>query len=95
MRRDIDRRPQRIKGVLLDDGIRKEFLAGASKLEEKVVKAFAKANAQNALKSKPKVSSSVLLQSLALARQACASYRACGDGCEAGVSQRLDMMELS
>lgn len=57
MRRDIDRRPQRIKGVLMGDGVRKEFLAGAPKSDEKVVKAFFKSNSENALRTKPKVSS--------------------------------------
>ncbi|GAB7359898.1 hypothetical protein MBLNU230_g7425t1 [Neophaeotheca triangularis] len=54
MRRDIHRRPQRIKGVLMGDGVRKEFLAGAPKSDEKVVKAFFKSNSENALRTKPK-----------------------------------------
>ena len=56
MRRDIDRHPRRIKDVLLDDGLRKEFLKGAPKNDAKAVKAFVSSNAENALKTKPKVS---------------------------------------
>lgn len=36
--------------------MRKEFLKGAAKNDTKVVKAFVAANAENALKTKPKVS---------------------------------------
>lgn len=39
----------------MDGGMRKEFLGGISKDEGKAVKAFVKANAENALKTKPKV----------------------------------------
>lgn len=56
MRKDIDRHPERIKNVLLDDGVRKSFLKGASKQDTKVVKAFVDSNSENALKTKPKVS---------------------------------------
>lgn len=57
MRRDFDRRPQRIKAVLTEDGLRKEFLKGAPKNDAKAVKAFvaAPSNAESALKTKPKV----------------------------------------
>jgi len=58
MRQDIDRNPQRIKQVLINDGVRKAFLKGASKIDAKVVKAFVASNAENALKTKPKVSQS-------------------------------------
>lgn len=55
MRRDIDRHPRRIKDVLLEDGVRKEFLGGVHKNDAKAVKAFVSNNAANALKTKPKV----------------------------------------
>ncbi|KAI6894715.1 hypothetical protein KC318_g14621 [Hortaea werneckii] len=54
MRTDIDRHPEHIKKVLLDDGIRKSFLNGAPKNESKVVKEFVASNSENALKTKPK-----------------------------------------
>lgn len=54
LRRDIDRKPHKIKGTLLDEGLRKEFLGGVSKDEKKAIKAFTAQNADNALKSKPK-----------------------------------------
>ncbi|GAB1727823.1 hypothetical protein NU195Hw_g2143t1 [Hortaea werneckii] len=54
MRIDIDRHPEHIKKVLLDDGIRKSFLNGAPKNESKVVKEFVASNSENALKTKPK-----------------------------------------
>ena len=56
MRRDIDRNPQRIKKVLMEDGLRSTFLKGVPKQEAKAVKAFVASNAENALKTKPKVS---------------------------------------
>ena len=55
MRRDIDRHPRRIKEVLTEERMRKEFFDGCSKNEAKAVKAFVSANAGNALKTKPKV----------------------------------------
>ncbi|KAK3706405.1 hypothetical protein LTR37_012783 [Vermiconidia calcicola] len=54
MRRDIDRHPRRIKDVLTEERMRKEFFDGCSKNEAKAVKAFVSANAENALKTKPK-----------------------------------------
>lgn len=60
LRRDVDRRPHRLKAVLLDAGIRKNFLNGVGADEKKVVKAFVGQNAGNALKTKPKVSRRVL-----------------------------------
>lgn len=54
MRRAIDRHSRRLKDVLLDDTIRKEFLNGAAKNDKAVVKAFVKSNSENALKTKPK-----------------------------------------
>lgn len=56
MRTAIHRHPERIKKVLLNDGVRKSFLKGAPKQDAKVVKAFVASNADNALKTKPKVS---------------------------------------
>lgn len=56
LRRDIDRHPQRIRTVLNDADIRKEFLDNAPNNEEKAVKAFIKKNVESALKTKPKVS---------------------------------------
>ncbi|WPG97720.1 Hypothetical protein R9X50_00050100 [Acrodontium crateriforme] len=53
LRRDIDRRAHRIKNVLMNDDVRKTFLDDAA-TEAKAVSAFCKANASNALKSKPK-----------------------------------------
>ena len=61
MRREFDRHPQRIKAVLTQDGVRKEFLKGAPKSDAKAVKAFVAGNADNALKTKPKVSRSFFL----------------------------------
>lgn len=55
MRSTIDTNPRALKDVLLDDGIRKEFLGASKKTDAAVVKAFAKENQGNALKSKPKV----------------------------------------
>lgn len=58
LRTDIDQRPHRLKDVLMDPKMRKEFLGGVPKNEEKTVNAFvsARMNADNALKTKPKVS---------------------------------------
>lgn len=57
LRRDIDRRPQRIKATLKDEGIRREFLDGALDNDAQVVKKFVAQSSQSALKTKPKVSS--------------------------------------
>lgn len=62
MRRAIDRHPERLKEVLLDPRMRKEFLEGAPKNEAKVVKAFVAANKENALKTRPKVRTSHLIK---------------------------------
>lgn len=56
LRRDIDRRPQRIKAVLKNAGIRKEFLEAVPDNDAKVVKKFVAQSSQGALKTKPKVS---------------------------------------
>lgn len=57
LRRDIDRKPHKIKRVLLDDGIRTEFLGNVSSSEKKAVKAFVNSptNRSSALKRHPKV----------------------------------------
>ncbi|TID19354.1 hypothetical protein E6O75_ATG06692 [Venturia nashicola] len=54
LRRDIDRRPQRIKAVLKSAGIRKEFLEGVPDNDAKVVEKFVAQSSQGALKTKPK-----------------------------------------
>lgn len=41
----------------MEEGLRRDFLKGAPKSEVKAVKAFVAGNAENALKTKPKVSS--------------------------------------
>jgi hypothetical protein len=56
LRRDIDRRPRRIKQALTDANIRKEFLGGVVENDLQAVKKFVAHNAENALKTKPKVS---------------------------------------
>lgn len=53
LRRDIDRKPHKIKNVLMNSGIRKHLLGGVAADEKKAVKAFAKQNADNALKRRP------------------------------------------
>jgi len=58
LRKDIDREPHKIKGLLLDAGLSRDFLGSVGKDEEAAVKAFCNQNAENALKTKPKVSSS-------------------------------------
>ncbi|KAI4221795.1 MAG: hypothetical protein L6R40_008612 [Gallowayella cf. fulva] len=54
MRRDIDRKSHKLRSVLLDPAMRKEFLGGIPKDEKKAVKAFVEQNKENALKTKPK-----------------------------------------
>ncbi|KAL8896509.1 MAG: hypothetical protein Q9192_003054 [Flavoplaca navasiana] len=54
MRKDIDRKSDKLKSVLLDPAMRKEFLSGISKDNKKAVKAFVEQNKENALKTKPK-----------------------------------------
>lgn len=58
LRADIDSHPERIKRVLLDTSIRKVIFGGIGQDEKKAVKAFCAHNAENALKTKPKVSKS-------------------------------------
>ncbi|KAJ4297779.1 hypothetical protein N0V90_005674 [Kalmusia sp. IMI 367209] len=56
LRRDIDRKPHKIKRVLTDAGIRKSFFGGIPDDEKKAVKAFTNqsSNKSNALKKHPK-----------------------------------------
>ena len=56
LRRDIDRKPHRIKAVLTDTAMRKEFFGGIGRDEKKAIRAFAGHNSRTALKTKPKVS---------------------------------------
>ena len=56
LRRAVDRKSHKLKQVLMDSRVRKECLKGVANDEKKVIKAFAAANAENALKNKPKVS---------------------------------------
>jgi hypothetical protein len=58
LRRDIDRKPHKIKAVLTDSGIREAFLDGVKDDGKKAVKAFTSLpmNRSNALKRNPKVS---------------------------------------
>ena len=55
LRRDIDRKPERLRRVLTDPAMRKHILGGVPNDEKKAIKAFAAQNASNALKTKPKV----------------------------------------
>lgn len=58
LRDDIDQRPHVLKRALMSEGLRRDFFKGG-KDEKAVVSAFvsSKMNAENALKTKPKVSS--------------------------------------
>ena len=55
LRRDVDRKPHKIKKILMDPAIRKACFKGCPSDEKKAVKAFVEANKGNALKTKPKV----------------------------------------
>jgi hypothetical protein len=55
LRRNIDSKPEVIRRVLTDAALRKKVLGGIPNDEKKAVKAFALHNAENALKTKPKV----------------------------------------
>jgi hypothetical protein len=59
IRRNIDRRPDRLKQALKTPGIRKEFLDGVEEDDSEIVSKFIAHNKENALKTKPKVSDSV------------------------------------
>jgi hypothetical protein len=56
LRRDIDRRPHRIKQILRNADIRREFFDSVGDDDRKVVKKFVAQSSENALKTKPKVS---------------------------------------
>ena len=56
LRQDLDRKSHKLKKVLMAPDLRKEFFGGCKADEAKVVKAFAGMNQENALKTKPKVS---------------------------------------
>jgi Conserved hypothetical protein (DUF2461) len=56
LRRDIDRRSNRIKQCLRLPGMRKEYFGGIKDNEGEVVKTFVDENKESALKTKPKVS---------------------------------------
>ena len=55
LREDIDTQPHQFKSILMDDNFRKTFFPGIKKDEKKIVEAFCKMSADNALKKKPKV----------------------------------------
>ena len=61
LRRDVDRKPHKIKKILMDPGIRKACFKGCPSDEKKAIKAFVEANKENALKTKPKVDLVVFL----------------------------------
>ena len=61
LRRDFDKRSNKLKKVLLDKAVRKELLKGVPYDEKKVVKAFVELNKENMLKTKPKVNNNVML----------------------------------
>ncbi|KAG6991421.1 hypothetical protein G7Y79_00052g087610 [Physcia stellaris] len=54
LRRNVDRKSHKLKQVLLDERIRKEFLGGVKAKEGDCVAKFAALNKENALKTKPK-----------------------------------------
>lgn len=58
LRRDIDRKPHKIKRVLTDERLRKAFFGGIGNDEKKAIKAFTNQseNKSTALKKNPKVS---------------------------------------
>ena len=62
LRNAIDTESGKLKKVLVDPGIRKHYLGGTSKDEKKAVKAFCTQNAENALKTRPKVGTSKLVE---------------------------------
>ena len=56
LRQSVDRSPHRIKRILMDPAIRRDILGGVKKDEKKATHTFVAQNAENALKTKPKVS---------------------------------------
>ena len=59
LRKDVDEKSQKLKGILLEERLRKEFLGVTKSDEGAVVKKFIGMNAENALKTKPRVTSIV------------------------------------
>jgi predicted nucleotide-binding protein (sugar kinase/HSP70/actin superfamily) len=55
LREDIDQQPHQFKSILMEDNLRGTFFPDVKKDEKKVVAAFCKMSADNALKTKPKV----------------------------------------
>jgi hypothetical protein len=55
LRENIDQNSARLKSVLRDEGLRREFFKGIPDDERKAVKAFVSQNQESALKTKPKV----------------------------------------
>ena len=55
IRREIDRRPERLKAVLAQQAFRNQFLDKVSNDEKKAVAKFVAHNQESALKTKPKV----------------------------------------
>ena len=55
LRRNIDQRPHKIKDVLTQPGLRKDFFGGVPDRQELAVKAFIDNNREGMLKTKPKV----------------------------------------
>lgn len=66
LREDIDTQPHQFKSILMEDNFRQTFFPGIKKDEKKIVEAFCKMSADNALKKKPKVISENLLSGTAL-----------------------------
>ena len=66
IRSEIDRKPSKLKRILRDAGLRREFLEGVPDDESEVVKEFVRGSSVNALKTKPKVGLSMFLASLIL-----------------------------
>lgn len=65
LRASVDERPHRIRRVLTDPEFVRNFLPNAvGKKEDKILKAFADKNQENALKTKPKVGSLSLCLSI-------------------------------
>jgi len=56
LREDIDTQPHQFKSILTEEHLRTTFFPGIKKDEKKVIAAFCKMSADNALKTKPKVS---------------------------------------
>ena len=56
IRENINERPHDIKGVLMNRKVQEEFFPGTLGKETQTIKAFAAKSAENALKTKPKVS---------------------------------------